>query len=157
MTNPLPPIPRDQRKIDADHLNLLGIFHFIGAGLAVLGLLFLLGHYALMHAVFTNPKLFENQKGGPPPAEIFAIMKWFYLVMGVWFVTSGILNLISGLRLRARKSRTFSFVVAGINCLHLPLGTVLGIFTIVVLNRDSVRELYAAGSVPGSGPPTKNG
>jgi hypothetical protein len=28
----LPPLPRDQRKIDADHLNLLAIFHFVGAG-----------------------------------------------------------------------------------------------------------------------------
>ena len=27
--------PGDQRKIDADHLNLLAIFHFVGAGLAV--------------------------------------------------------------------------------------------------------------------------
>jgi hypothetical protein len=35
-------------------------------------------------------------------------------------------------------------VVAGINCLHIPLGTVLGIFTIVVLCRESVRELYEA-------------
>ena len=32
----LPPLPRDQRKIDADHLNLLAIFHFVGAGLALL-------------------------------------------------------------------------------------------------------------------------
>jgi hypothetical protein len=40
MTNPLPPLaplPRDQRKIDADHLKLLAIFHFVGAGLAVWG------------------------------------------------------------------------------------------------------------------------
>jgi hypothetical protein len=36
MTNPLPSLPCDQRKIDADHLNLLAIFHFVGAGLAVL-------------------------------------------------------------------------------------------------------------------------
>jgi hypothetical protein len=140
--NPLPPIPRDQRKIDADHLNLLAIFHFVGAGLAVLGILFLVGHYALMHAVFTNPKFMENQKGGPPPVQLFAILKWFYLAGAVWFVTSGVLNLISGLCLRARKGRTFSQVVAGVNCLHIPLGTVLGVFTIVVLSRDSVREVY---------------
>ena len=152
-------IPRDQRKIDADHLNLLGIFHLVGAGLAVLGLLFLLAHYAIMHAVFTNPQFFANQKQPMPmpPEQLFAIFKWFYLVMGLWFVTSVVLNLISGLRLRARKSRTFSLVVAGINCLHLPLGTVLGIFTIVVLNRYSVRELYAAGSAPLSeAPPVGN-
>lgn len=138
----LPPLMRDQRKVDADHLNLLAIFHFVGAGLAVLGILFLLAHFAMMHAIFANPKLWENQKQGPPPAEFFAIFKWFYLVMGTWFVASGILSVLSGLFLRARKHRTFSLVVAGILCLHLPLGTVLGVFTIIVLMRDSVRELY---------------
>jgi hypothetical protein len=78
--NELPPLPRDQRKIDADHLNLLAIFHFVGAGLAVLGLLLLLAHYTFMHAIFANPKFFENQKQPMPmpPEQIFAMMKWFY-------------------------------------------------------------------------------
>jgi hypothetical protein len=138
----LPPLPRDQRKIDADHLNLLAIFHFIGAGLALLGILFLLAHFAFLHAFLDNPKIWENQKQGPPPAEFFAIFKWFYLVMGVWFMGSAILNVISGLCLRARKHRTFSIVVAAINCMHMPLGTVLGVFTIIALMRDSVREVY---------------
>jgi len=151
--NELPPLPTDQRKIDADHLNLLGIFHFVGAGLSVLGILFLLAHYSFMHALFTNPKSMEGQKGVPPPAQIFAVLKWFYLAGTVWFVTSGVLNVISGLCLRARKGRTFSLVVSGINCLHFPLGTVLGVFTIVVLLRGSVRELYAAcGRPPSSAP-----
>ena len=144
MMDELPPLPRDQRKIDADHLKLLAIFHFVGAGLALLGILFLLAHFAMMHAVFANPKLWANQKDGPPPAEFFAIFKWFYLVMGIWFLSSGILNVISGFCLRARKHRTFSLVVAGLNCVHMPLGTVLGVFTIIVLLRDSVRELYDA-------------
>jgi hypothetical protein len=142
MMSELPPILRDQRKIDADHLKLLSIFHFIGAGVALLGLLFLLAHYAIFSTVMSNPKMWENQKQAPPPAQFFAILKWFYLIFAVWFVSSGVLNLISGLCLRARKGRTFSLVVAGINCLHIPLGTVLGVFTMVVLVRDSVRELY---------------
>jgi hypothetical protein len=142
----LPPLPRDQRKIDADHLNLLAIFHFAGAGLAVLALLLLLAHYTFLHAIFSNPKFFENQRQPMPvpPEQIFAMMKWFYLAGAVWFVASGILNIISGICLRARKGRTFSLVVAGFNCLHIPLGTVLGVFTIVVLIRDSVRELYVS-------------
>ena len=99
MTNPLPPLPRDQRKIDADHLNLLAIFHFIGAGLAGLGILFLVAHYAMMHTLMTNPDIWKNPKQPMPvrPEQLFAIMKWFYLVMGFWFVVSAILNLISGL------------------------------------------------------------
>ena len=140
--NDLPPVYRDQRKIDENHLNILAIFHFVGAVLAVFGILFLLAHYAFMHALFTNPKFWEGQKQNPPPAELFAIFKWFYLIGGVWLVVSGILNLISGCCLRARRCRVFSLIVAGINCLHIPLGTVLGVFTIIVLVRDSVCELY---------------
>src|SRR4051812_15856657 len=142
--NNLPPVFRDQRKIDSDHLNLLSIFHFVGAGFAVLGILFLLAHYAFLHTIFENSKIWANQKGGPPPAEFFAVFKWFYLVGGIWFAVSAILNVLSGLFLRARKHRTFSMIVAGINCLHMPLGTVPGVFTIIVLVRDSVRHLYEA-------------
>ena len=144
--NELPPLTRDQRKIDANHLNLLAIFHFVGAGLSLIGIAFLLAHYTFMHAIFTNPEIWKDQKQPMPmpPEQIFAMMKWFYLAGAVWFVSSGVLNLISGLCLRARKGRTFSLVVSGLNCLHLPLGTVLGVFTIVVLIRDSVRELYEA-------------
>jgi hypothetical protein len=140
----LPPLLRDQRKIDADHLKLLSIFHFVGAGLALLGILFVLGHYAIFRTFFSNPKMWDNQKQGAPPAEFFAIFKWFYLAFGVWFFSSCVLNLISGLCIRAKRYRTFSLVVAAINCLHIPLGTVLGVFTLIVLIRDSVRELYEA-------------
>jgi hypothetical protein len=144
MMSDLPPLPRDQRKIDADHLNLLAIFHFVGAGLALLGILLLLAHFTIMHTFLANPEMWRNQKQTLPPAELFAIMKWFYLVIAVWFVGSGILNLISGLCLYTRKHRTFSMIVAGINCVHMPLGTVLGVFTLIILMRDSVREVYEA-------------
>jgi len=56
----LPPLLRDQRKIDAEHLNLLSIFHFVGAGLALLGILFVVAHFSIFHAVFSNPKMWEN-------------------------------------------------------------------------------------------------
>jgi hypothetical protein len=37
----------------------------------------------------------------------------------------------------------FSLVVTGITCLSFPFGTALGVFTIIVLTRGSVRQLYA--------------
>ncbi len=146
--NTPPPLFRDQRKADADHLKLLAVFHFVGAGLALLGLLFLSLHFLMMHEFLTNPKMWAGSKQAqpqmPPPAEFFAIFKWFYLLGAAWFMASGILNLLSGLFLLTRKHRMFSMVVAGMNCVHMPLGTVLGVFTLVVLLRDSVREAYEA-------------
>ena len=139
----LPPLLRDQRKIDADQLKLLSIFHFVAAGMALLGVAFLGLHFAMFHAFLSDPAMWAAQKQ-PPPREFFAMFQWFYLVFGVWFVASGILNVISGLCIRRTAHRTFSLVVAGFNCLHMPLGTVLGIFTIIVLVRDTVRESYQA-------------
>jgi hypothetical protein len=95
-----------------------------------------------MRTVFANPKIWENQKQSPPPAEIFAMLKWFYLIFGAWFFISLVLNVASGICIQKRQARTFSIVVAAINCLHIPLGTVLGVFTLVVLLRESVRDLY---------------
>jgi hypothetical protein len=148
----LPPLMRDQRKADADHLRLLSIFHYVGAGLAILGLGFLAMHYFLFHAFLNNPEMWKNQKNAvPPPKEFFAIFRWLYVVFGVWLVISGVLNLLSGIFLGCRKYRTFSLIVAVINCIHIPLGTVLGVFTIIVLLRPSVREVYEAEPTTGSG------
>jgi hypothetical protein len=37
---------------------------------------------------------------------------------------------------------TFCLVMAGVACMFMPFGTVLGVFTIIVLLRDSVKELF---------------
>ncbi len=141
----LPPLMRDQRKTDVDHLRLLAIFHFVVAGMAVVGLGFLALHFALMHTIMTNPEMWKNQKGGgPPPEQIFGIFRWFYFVFGTLLVAGGVGNLLSGWFIQRKKHRVFSLIVAGINCGQFPFGTVLGVFTLIVLLRDSVREVYEA-------------
>jgi len=153
--NPLPPIPRDQRQIDAEHLKLLSIFHFVGAGLSLIGILFVVLHYTIFSTIFTNPQVWQNAKQPTPmpPPEIFVFFKVFYVVFGGWFLASGVLNVIAGLALRARKHRTFTLVVAAVNCLHMPLGTVLGVFTFVVLLRESVGPPLARRIAYGWKPP----
>ena len=141
--NPPPPVLHGQRpRDDEEHLRLLAIFHFVGAGLALLGLMLLGLHFTVMHTLITNQYFWQNSRSGPPPAAFFAVFQVFYFFGAIWFITSGVLNVISGFCLRARTNRTFSIIVAAINCLHLPLGTALGIFTLIVLTRSSVRELY---------------
>jgi hypothetical protein len=38
----------------------------------------------------------------------------------------------------------FCLVMAGIQCIFMPFGTVLGVFTIIVLMRNSVKEAFTA-------------
>lgn len=136
-----PPIPSK----DAENLRTLAICHYVVSGLSLLGIGFLGLHYSIMHMVFDNPKLWEKAKESPPfnPAEFIHIFKWFYLICGVVILAGGILTLISGRFIHRRVNRTFSIVIAGLNCLHFPFGTLLGIFTIIVLTKDSVMRLYA--------------
>jgi hypothetical protein len=148
---PLQPLLRDQRKVDAEHLKLLAVFHYVLGGLAVVGLGFLFMHWLLMNTFMGNPEMWQQQGGKgppPPPKEFFAIFKWFYLFIGTMIVVSGVANVVSGLSIRARRWRVFSLIVAGINCLCFPFGTVLGVFTFVVLLRESVAEAYEAAGKP---------
>jgi hypothetical protein len=143
----LSPSIRDQRKVDAEHLKLLAVFHFVLAALSFLGLGFLFLHWFLMHSVLENPEMLKNAKGAPPPKELFAIFQWIYLIMGVCVMACALGNLLSGLCLLKHRAKLFSFIVAGINCLGFPLGTILAVFTFMVLLRESVGELYAPAGV----------
>ncbi|GAA5122052.1 hypothetical protein JIN84_01525 [Luteolibacter yonseiensis] len=141
-----PPLPHFAYlpQKDDEHLKLLAVFHFIVGGFSLVIIGFLVMHFMIMKQVFMNPSMWKGS-GGPahaPPAEVFQIFIWFYVVAGVLVVLSGVANVLSGLFLQRKKYRTFSLVVAGTNCLHFPFGTVLGIFTLLVLLRESVRQSY---------------
>lgn len=140
MDAPPPLIPRTN---DAYHLKLLAVFHYVFGGLAVLGLGFLALHYGLFSLIANNPEALKNQnKGGPSPQEVFAIFKLIYLVMGVPLSTTAVLNFISARCIQLRRARTFSLAVGCFDCLCIPFGTVLGVFTLIVLLRDSAKRLY---------------
>jgi hypothetical protein len=46
------------------------------------------------------------------------------------------------MNLKRRQKRTFSLVMACMCCMNIPLGTALGVFTLVVLSRQSVKAIY---------------
>jgi hypothetical protein len=137
-----------RRATDAEHLRLLAIFHFVVAALAILGIGFLFLHYFMMSTVFANPAAWKTQHNAPNPADMMAVFKWFYAFFALLLVTGALGNLLSGFFLLSKKHRVFSLVVGGLNCLQFPFGTALGVFTLLVLLRDSVQEAYAEKSAP---------
>ncbi|HEX4645145.1 MAG TPA: hypothetical protein VH598_06005 [Verrucomicrobiae bacterium] len=142
--DPALPVDEVQRIKDGEHLKLLSIFSFVMAGFAFLGVAFLFLHYFLM-SFFMSPEFWKSQKNAtPPPKEFFQFMIYFYIIFGAWMMAGGVLNVLSGFFLRQRTHRTFSLIVGGLNCLHIPFGTVLGIFTILILSRESVCKGYEA-------------
>ncbi len=56
--------------------------------------------------------------------------------------TMGAATIYSGRCIMKRRRRMLSLVMAGIMCVFFPFGTALGVFTLVLLMRPSVTELY---------------
>jgi hypothetical protein len=140
--NAPPLLTDDQRRKDNDQINLLSVLHFVVSGLALVGIACLCLHYIIMNYVFSHPELWKGKGGIGPSQELFEAFIWFYFVVGFLFVVACVANVLSGVFLRQRKHRMFSLVVAGLDCLQIPFGTALGVFTFIVLLRDSVRQSY---------------
>jgi hypothetical protein len=139
-----PPLRPEPNPTDLEHLQLLGIFHYIVGGLMMLFTCFFIIYIVIGLLMALDPEVFDGPKGkgGPPPAivgYIFAGVGSCAVLTG-W--TTGGLMIYSGTCLRNHRRRMFSQIMAGIACMFMPFGTILGVFTLVVLQRDSVRQLY---------------
>lgn len=127
---------------DEEHLRLLSIFHYVVGGLAGLFALFPIFHLIFGLFFILAPEKFAG-KGEPPPA----FLGWLFVIFGVVFITIGwtfaALILTAGRFLARRKHYLFCLTMAGVECLFMPFGTVLGVFTIIVLIREPVKQLFA--------------
>ena len=136
------PIKLEQQK---KYLDLLAVFHYVIAGLAAFISLFALIYVCLGGVILVNPQAFADGGDAPP-----AFLGCFILGLGALFLLLGwgyaALTAYAGRCLARRRRFALCLVSAAISCLFSPLGTVLGIFTIILLMRDGVREvLFARG------------
>jgi hypothetical protein len=145
----------NQVNQDSEHLKILSICFYVLSGLTLFPMIF--GFIYIIFGVFFGVALSDvPHRADEPPA---ALMGGFFIVFGLIFAlifgVIGGLALKAGLNLSKKKSYTFCFVVACLVCLWMPLGTILGIFTIIVLTRDSVKALFEGQSSPqfGNTPP----
>ncbi len=127
---------------DEQQLDLLAIFHYIVGGVTALFSCFPFLHVAMGVAMLTGA--FEFEGPGPPPPPFFA---WIFILFPAVIILIGwtlsVIIIVAGRKLKARRSRTFCMVVAGLECILMPFGTVLGVLTLIVLMRPSVEQLFA--------------
>jgi hypothetical protein len=134
----------DQVRQDDEHLRLLAIFHYVVAALMAAW-----GSFPIIHMVVGAAMVLHkfDKPGNAPPDEF---MGWMFLLMGGAFVVVGwgmaIATAVAGRSLTQRRRYMFCLVMAGLMAaLCMPFGTVLGVFTIIVLIRPSVKQAFGAG------------
>ncbi|MHC4625251.1 MAG: hypothetical protein ACYS4W_15255 [Planctomycetota bacterium] len=125
---------------DEQYLKLLSIFHYVVGGLTALFSCLPLLHIAMGIAMLCGA---FDSKGGPPKVFglLFIVFPAVVMLCG-WALSVCIV--IAGRKLAQRKARIYCLVVAALECILMPFGTVLGVFTIVVLMKDSVQQLFSA-------------
>ncbi len=71
---------------------------------------------------------------------------WLFIITGSVFILIGqaiaILTILCGHFINKRKYYLFVFIVGCIECAFFPFGTVLGVFTIILLSKPKVKELF---------------
>jgi hypothetical protein len=133
---------------DDTHLNSLAIAHYVVGGMMVLFACFPLIHMFVGLSILTNMggmhEVLNANENAPPPA-----FGWLFFIMGLLFFlfaqAISISVIVSGRFLKQRKNYLFSFILACLACAAFPFGTILGIFTIIVLSRPSVKAIYGRG------------
>jgi hypothetical protein len=130
-----------QQAQDEDHLRILSILHYVFGGLLLLGGFFPLLYVGFGILMLSGALNGPNTRNAPPPG-----LAWFFIVffgaMSLLVWALGLCTLFAGYNLSHRSRYLFCFIVAAICCIQMPLGTILGVFTIIVLSRPSVKEMF---------------
>jgi len=135
---------------DELHLQLLSIFHYVAAGMVALVACFpiihlIIGMFFLLAPpeTFTPPDEVGTPQPVPPPTLLLGVM--FTVIPAIIILTGwtlAVLILLGGRSIARRRGYTFCLVVAAICCMFMPIGTILGVFSIIVLVRPSVKALF---------------
>ena len=133
---------------DNQHLELLSIFHYVVGGLTALFSCFPLIHLGVGIAMLSG-----EFQGDHPPPRAFA---WIFIMIASVIILTGwtlaVAIIIAGRKLKKRTGRTFCLVIAGLECMMMPFGTGLGVLSLIVLTKESVKELFSMPSPPGVTP-----
>ena len=132
---------------EVEYLKLASIFHYVVGALAMLVACIPFLHLFVGVGLATGA--FDATE---PPARAIGVV---VAVIAVLFILSGwafgVALIVAGRYLATYRHHTYCLVMAAVACIFMPFGTVLGVLTIILLMRPSVRSLFEHGELPVAG------
>jgi len=132
----------DMKKNKQTSLTVLSVLHYVFALQLIATCLFmtpfiLVGISNFIHHLH-EPVLYKH---GPYSfkswGEVIFILAIYFII---WIITISVL--VAAGKLRKHKARRFCLAVAIVECINFPLGTSLGIATLVVLTKTSIKRIF---------------
>lgn len=133
------------------HDLLLSVGYYIQGGIAAAYSLLVGLYFCFLGFALSN----SPNGGNPPPnmARFFAVLFGAVVLLGAGYA---ILQFLAAYWITRHRARVYLFVVAALNCIGIPYGTVLGIFTFMVLQRPAAKQLFIASAVRGELSPVQS-
>ena len=132
---------------DLEHLRLLSIFHYVVAGLTALFACFPVFYLIFGLVMLIAPPTANGPHGHASDIVVMRFMGAAFVIVALLAILAGwslaVCVLFAGQFLGRHRHYTFCLVIAALLCIITPFGTVLGVFTIIVLMRPSVKLLFA--------------
>jgi hypothetical protein len=136
---------------DGEHLRLLSVFHYVFGGVTAF-----FGCFPILYVVIGIADLAGQFGHGhrPPGSDAFG---WMFVILGgtmvllAWSLAAAMMR--CGWNLAARRAYRSCQIVAVMECVLIPFGTLLGVFTIIVLMRPSVRKAFGMATDHGTAEP----
>lgn len=126
---------------DLQYLKLLSIFHYIVGGIAALFSFFPVMYVVIGILALCAPGSLESEGEAMP-----LVVGWLFIIIGTVCVLLGwvfaFCVILAGRYLARQVHYMFCMIIGAIECIFMPFGTVLGVFTIVVLARPSVKKRF---------------
>ena len=102
--------------------------------------------FPLIHVAVGLAMVFGKFDEPHPPPVLFG---WFFVILGGIFhrlcrSALAIAIIVAGAKLKKTGADIIASLWPHSNALMMPLGTILGVFTIIILMKDPVKEMFAA-------------
>ncbi len=125
-------------SFDKDTLHILAIFHYVIAGLVALIACIPLIHLTIGISVLVGAISTDEPVMGVAGA-FFVVIASVIILIG-WGMAYFIFY--AGKNLDNQTKYQVCMIGGAVLCIFMPLGTILGVFTLVALQEDSIKEIF---------------
>ena len=123
-----------------ERFKLLAVFHYVFAGMAAL-----FGCFPMLYVVF-GILIFTGSLGGAPqnapPPMIGLMMAGFGAAASVLVWALAAATAMCGYYLHVQRNYLFCLIVAAIETMNMPIGTALGVCTIITLADEKGKAMF---------------
>lgn len=136
--------PAVMRSKDEGDLNLLSILHYVWTALLGCTTVGMVGYFVLIAAFIGNapPGPHASSHAAHDQEVAAGITVIVGVVMALIMIPLVVLHLLAASGLKKRTRYMLTFIMSCFTCMSFPLGTALGVWSIIVLQRPGVKALF---------------